>query len=147
MKNKSKGIIAYLVFLAAIFIVGTILGYYIWGAERGEKPYYKAAEYLASLEKENTALPGQVASLQKEASSLSEQVQEGPENLNEQIKTPQFQGASLAKEKNELTSSLDAARRSSAHNKKLAAKNKELTEELESLKMKNASLTSLETVA
>lgn len=61
MIKGKKTIVTYLIVVVVLLVGGIVLGYYIWGVERGEKPNYKAylsktMNYLTAIEHENQAL-------------------------------------------------------------------------------------------
>mgnify|MGYP000437702946 CR=1 FL=1 len=148
MTKVTKELTAYLVMGILVLVVGIVLGYYIWGVEKGEQPDYratltKAADYLGTVEQQNRELKKEKADLQKEIAGLTGKMEEEPDKLNEQINNLKQHVASLTADKEKLQASLDEAMKTAAEKEEaLTAEIRELTVKIEELRNKNESLQS-----
>ena len=131
MTEQKKRSMVPMVISVMLFVVGLVLGYYIWGYKESDKIDYREVlqetiNYIATLEHKNKTLRTQVDELETEVSmakqkqTTSADQREGEmENLSERI-------AALEKENRDLRTAID-------DNAQLARQNQELKEKIRAL--------------
>jgi uncharacterized protein YlxW (UPF0749 family) len=102
--------ISYLVGIAVLFIVGIIVGYYVWGTEREETADYteylsRTIKYIDSLEKANLVLTEKTVALEDHIASMTDEAND-PAKLNEEIDALKKEVASLKKKNTSLQSTI-----------------------------------------
>lgn len=113
MDGKRKSFVAPLALAVVLFLAGLILGFYIWGAGRGDKVDYKQTlretiDYIATIEHRNENLRERVAALETEAAVAREQRAEGAEQRSGEIASLEQQIQTLRNENQELRSTLQS---------------------------------------
>jgi hypothetical protein len=110
MFKEKKEFLSYIAGLAVILIAGIVIGYYVWGVERKDKPDYteylsKAIEYIKSIEKANLVLTEKKVALEDRIASMTEEAND-PTKLMEEIDALKKQIAALKNENTSLQSTI-----------------------------------------
>lgn len=113
MDGKRKSFVAPLALAVVLFLAGLILGFYIWGINRGDQVDYKQTlretiDYIATIEHRNENLRERVAALETEAAVAREQRAEGSEQRTGEIASLKQQVQNLREENQELRSTLQS---------------------------------------
>lgn len=113
MDGKRKSFVAPLALAVVLFLAGLILGFYIWGINRGDQVDYKQTlretiDYIATIEHRNENLRERVAALETEAAVAREQGAEGSEQRTGEIASLKQQVQNLREENQELRSTLQS---------------------------------------
>ncbi len=113
MDGKRKRFVAPLALAVVLFLAGLILGFYIWGVDRGDQVDYKQTlgetiDYIATIEHRNENLRERVAALETEVAMAREQRAEGAEQRTEKIASLEQQIQNLRNENQELRSTLQS---------------------------------------
>jgi len=131
MAEGKKKSMAVLIVALVLFIAGLILGYYVWGLNRGNQVDYKSflqetINYIATLEHKNKKLVDTVDALETELSMLQEKQATGSEQRSDNIDALSERIAVLEKENREMAATVSS-------NKELARENQELKKKLQAL--------------
>ena len=138
MTKERKKLIAYLIVIIMLFGAGFVLGYYLWGVDRKQKPDYKeylskTIDYIASIEKDNRGFIKQIKGLKSKVTVINKDVKDAQSRSDAQSKSLQTRIASLEKEKARVQSLL-------GENQKLSKEKGQLQTKIDSLLGKNQDL-------
>ncbi|MBW2632225.1 MAG: hypothetical protein JRC90_10820 [Deltaproteobacteria bacterium] len=102
--------ISYIAGIIVLFIVGIVVGYYVWGVEREETANYteylsSTIKYIESIEKANLVLTEKTVALQDHIASMSDEAND-PEKLREEIDVLNKEIAGLKKKNESLQSTI-----------------------------------------
>jgi cell shape-determining protein MreC len=113
MDGKRKNFVAPLALAVVLFLTGIVLGFYIWGVDRGEQMDYKQVlrdtiNYIATIEHRNENFRERVAALETELAVAREQGEESAEQLTGETESLKQQIQNLRNENRELRSNLQS---------------------------------------
>jgi chromosome segregation ATPase len=131
-----------------LFGAGFVLGYYLWGVDRKQKPDYKeylskTIDYIASIEKNNRGFIKQIKGLKSKVTVINKDVKDAQSRSDAQSKSLQTRIASLEKEKARVQSLLGEKARVQSllgENQKLSKEKGQLQTKIDSLLGKNQDL-------
>lgn len=131
MAEEKKRSMIPLVISVMLFVVGLILGYYIWGLNREEQVDYKGflqetINYIATMEHKNKRLIDEVDRLETEVNMLQQKQIAGTTEKTDQLDALSQRITSLERENQDLKASI-------AENARLAQENQELRQKIEEL--------------
>ncbi len=131
MAEEKKRSMIPLVIAVMLFVVGLILGYYIWGINKEKQIDYKkflaeTVNYIATLEHKNQKLLKEVDTLETEVNMLQQKQAAGMEQDTGQMDALSRRITALEKENQELQSAI-------AENNRLAQENQELKDRIQAL--------------
>lgn len=131
MAEEKKRSMIPLVIAVMLFVVGLILGYYIWGANKEKQIDYKkflteTVNYIATLEHKNQKLLAEVDTLETEVNMLQQKQAAGMEQDSGQMDALSRRITALEKENQELKTAI-------TENDRLAQENRELKERIQDL--------------
>jgi cell division protein FtsB len=109
MDGKKNSFIVPLVLAVILFLAGIILGFSIWGVDRGEQVDHKQVlqdtiNYIATIEHRNENLRERVGALETELAVAREQKQETVEQRTDEIASLRQQTETLREENQQLKS-------------------------------------------
>ncbi len=131
MAEEKKRSMIPLVISVMLFVVGLILGYYIWGLNREEQVDYKGflqetIDYIATMEHKNKRLIDEVDRLETEVNMLQQKQIAGTTEKTDQLEALSQRITSLERENQDLKASI-------TENARLAQENQELRQKIEEL--------------
>ena len=131
MAEEKKRSMIPLVIAVMLFVVGLILGYYIWGVNKEKQIDYKkflteTVNYIATLEHKNQKLLAEVDTLETEVNMLQQKQAAGSQQDTSQMDALSQRITALEKENQELKSAI-------TENNRLAQENRELKDRIQAL--------------
>jgi len=131
MAEEKKRSMIPMVIAVMLFVVGLILGYYIWGINKEKQVDYKkflaeTVNYIATLEHKNKKLLAEVDTLETELNMLQQKQAAGTEQEASQMDAFSRRITALEKENQDLKSTIN-------ENNRLSQENQELKSRIEAL--------------
>ena len=120
-----------MVIAVMLFVVGLILGYYIWGINKEKQVDYKkflaeTVNYIATLEHKNKKLLAEVDTLETEVNMLQQKQAAGTQQDTSQMDVLSQRITALEKENQDLKGAI-------TENNRLAQENQELKSRIQAL--------------
>lgn len=135
MAEEKKRSMIPLVISVLLFVAGLVLGYYIWGLNKGKQVDYKnflqeTINYIATLEHKNKKLLDEVDSLETEMNMLQQKQTTSTVQSTDQIDALSSRISALEKENLELKTAISENNRLVQENQDLRRKVQALQDEI-----------------